>query len=124
MNYEEAKTILIRDVLSDDGLYFRLRLGDDVDMNEVTQLRTSLRVLWRSLSLLNEVPYEVAYPCAIILRFSCECDSNYKCKNLVPNKDRESAVEDLSQGAFDLLSGSHARSWVVTRIDLGDTPAV
>jgi|GEM_PF-5640949 len=121
MTPHEAKTVVRDAAYCDDGAWVLLRQGQDPGAGRILELRKALRVLWRELKEREGIPHEVGYATAAILQFANEAELNLRN---APNPVREvllsNELPDLIQGAFDLLSGPAAESWVVRRPDLGE----
>ena len=121
MSAEEAEQVLRAAIWDDSGAFVQLRLGNDPGAYNIGQLRLALRVLWRHWKNQKALPYDITFNAANILHFGSEARANLRqnAKN-VRQGDFDRELADLIQGAFDLLCGAEAESWVVTRPDLGE----
>lgn len=118
MNPNEARRILHFETLDDQGAYVRLRLGEHPGTERIKKLRQALRVLWMSLKPNETIDRDIAYYCGIIIHFSEECARNLSKGAGSADPQLQLWVDDLAQGAFDVLAGSSADSWAVARPDL------
>ena len=126
MTIEEARQILVRDTSSEDGTYVRLRLGEDPGDQRVLALRRALRVLWRELSPSENLPRDIAFACGSILNFADECLHNRREQGSGGTgtySPIEMKIFDIVQGAFDVLAGTQANTWIVPRPDLDEVGA-
>lgn len=121
MTISEARQILLTDTLDPDGIFTQLRLGEVPSEEGINRLRIALRILWRELAAMDSVPRDIAFTCGLILHFKEECINNLRSSGNASGASLNSverAVNELTQGAFDVLAGKDAE--VVVRLDLGD----
>ncbi|MEQ9586517.1 MAG: hypothetical protein RJS97_00855 [Parvibaculaceae bacterium] len=117
MTTDSAETMLVHDTQTEEGTYFLLRLGKDPGDGACMRLRNALRTIQARYSASSSVPRDVAFSCGVILHFAQECRRNLEdsgLTNLVGN------VDDIQQGAFDVLAGTVADEWAVPRTGLDD----
>jgi len=120
MTPKEAEQLLVH-ATDHGGMFTELRVGNDPGQEMMAQLRLALRVLWRHWKSHKAIPFNIAYSAAIILRFKSEAIRNLNESNLTPREKLVSdELEDIAIGAFDLLAGEIAESWIVPRPDLGE----
>ena len=120
MTPESASTILRSAVFDDRGAFTALRLGEDPGAERIKCLRLALRVLWRHCKTTDVVPFDIAQPAAVILHFRRESESNLRSSKCRLRAELNSDLNDLAQGAFELLCGRAAEDFVVRRPDLGE----
>lgn len=121
MNPDDAKAQLVFDTCQDKGTFTQLRLGNDPGPDSIKRLRIALRVLWRHWKSRHALPYEIAHSASIILHFRREATENLRIARPQIWQSRiRFELDDLAQGAFDLLAGSAAESWTIGRTDLGE----
>jgi len=120
MTLEEAEAVLLTATRENAGTFTVLRLGEDPGAQRVHQLRLALRVLWRHGKSKDALPFEITTPAAVILHLRSECERNLCSNKSALRRELESELEDLSQGAFELLCGRDADANAVRRRDLGE----
>lgn len=115
MSFEDARRVLIDAVTRDDGVFTRLRMGQNCSRDDIHQLCVCLRTLWRTLRNQDAVPSDIASAAGFILHFRREVESNATSES----RNDQLELEELFQGAFGVLAGLDAQ--FVRRDDLGDT---
>lgn len=120
MTPEEARAVVRAATWDDRGTFTVLRLGEDPGSERVHELRLALRILWRHWKTRDALPFEIAQAAAMILHFRSESERNLRDKKRALRDGIQSELNDVAQGAFELLSGRDAESDVVRRPDLGE----
>ena len=121
MTADEARQVLRTATLENNGTFTQLRIGNSPGRARVSELRLALRILWRHLKAAEALPYELASSAAIIIHFIDEARSNLKASGQFMGPDlTEVDLIDLEMGAFELLSGADAETWIMPRADLGE----
>ncbi len=120
MTPEEARAVVRAATWDDGGTFTVLRLGEDPGRERVHELRLALRVLWRHWKSHDALPFEIAQAAAMILHFRSECERNLRDNRSTLRDGLPSELDDVAQGAFELLSGRDAERDTVRRPDLGE----
>jgi hypothetical protein len=118
MNPEQARDVLLAATWEDLGAFTLLRFGQDPGSGRMLELRVALRVLWRHWHSRDALPFDIAGAAAMLLHFRGECVQNLRATGVVRERLLDFELPDVVQGAFELLSGPDAASWVVPRPDL------
>lgn len=120
MTAEDARQILHAAIFDENATFMNLIVGKDPGVARVHELRLALRVLWRRWKDADALPFDITRAAATIL-FNCDVRRG----NLRRFGDRDRSVldrelDDLARGAFELLCGPEAETFVVRRPDLGE----
>ena len=99
----DAVRTVIAATSNDDGIYVKLRLGDDPGETDLMKLSQSLVALHDVFAEHNALPRELVQACAAIIYFRDECISNLN-SSAEPNRaELVRAVNRLAQEAFNFL---------------------
>jgi hypothetical protein len=120
MTAEDAQQVLRAAVFDENATFMELCTGRDPGEARVHELRLALRVLWRRWKESDALPFDITRAAATILFNRSACGSDLQRPGDRDRSVLDRDLDDLARGAFELLCGTEAETFVVRRPDLGE----